>query len=170
MDARPPSRVALMAIQPRFAQAIISRDKHVEFRKRRLANDIATVLIYESAPTQRIVGQFTIARTVEASPATLWREFGAVGGIPRSDFFGYYAGHQSAVALVVEDAERYERPVALRELSTCPAVPQSFVYLPVSTQEEITSLQSAVAVISLPGFVGRLLQARGRALAGVTSR
>lgn len=159
-----------MAIQPRFAQAILSGDKHVEFRKRQLANDIATVLIYESAPTQQIVGRFTIARTVQATPATLWREFGAVGGIPRGDFFGYYAGHQRAVGLVVEDTERYQRPVALRELSTCPAVPQSFVYLPASTKEEITSLQPAAAVISLPGFVGRLLQAPGRVLAGVASR
>ena len=36
------------------------------------AADIHTVLIYESAPTQRIVGQFSIAHTVEASPAARW--------------------------------------------------------------------------------------------------
>ena len=159
-----------MAIQPRFAQAILTGDKQIEFRKRRLADDIGTVLIYESAPTQRIVGRFTIARAVEATPATLWRKFGAVGGIPRAEFFGYYAGHERAVGLVVEDTERYQCTIALRELSTCPTVPQSFVYLPSSTLEEIASLQPAAAVISLSGFVGRLLEAPGRVLAGVASR
>ena len=110
-----------MAIHPRFAHAILSGEKTVEFRKRRLAEDVDTVLIYESAPTQRIVGRFTIAQTVEGTPRTLWRDFGSVGGIPRVDFFTYYAGHNRAVGFVVADRKRYDCPVALGELRACPA-------------------------------------------------
>lgn len=169
MGPRPVPRVALMAIQPRFAQAILSGEKRVEFRKRRLATDIDTVLIYESAPSQRIVGSFTIARTDVASPSALWREFAAVGGIPRREFMDYYTGHAQGVGLVVGAVDRYQRPVALRELAASPAVPQSFTYLPASTLEEIADLQPAAAILTLPGLVGRLLQTSGRVLAGVGS-
>lgn len=169
MDTGATQRVALMAIQPRFAQAILAGSKRVEFRKRRLASDIDTVLIYESAPTQRIVGRFTIDHTVVADPAALWRQFGAVGGIPREEFMEYYASHASGVGFVVGDAQRYYRPIALRELSACPAVPQSFAYLHASTLKEIAGLQPARAVLPLPGLLGRLLGTSGRILAGVGS-
>ena len=170
MDARPGRRVALIAIQPRFAQAILSGDKRVELRKRRLAADIDTVLILREAPTQRIVGRFTIASTVEASPTDLWPEFGVAGGIPHGEFMAYYAGHVPGVGLVVETAERYQRPVALAELGASPTVPQSFAYLPASASEEILRLQAARPVLPLPSLLGRLLQAPGRILAGAGSR
>jgi predicted transcriptional regulator len=159
-----------MAIQPRFSQAILAGEKKVEFRKRRLASDITTVLIYESAPTQRIVGRFTIADTVEGRPAELWRRFGAVGGIPRREFLEYYSGNTRAVGFVVGDVQRYHRPVALPALTVCPAVPQSFAYLPAAIVREISNLQPATAASSLPGVLGRVLRVPGRVLAGVGSR
>jgi predicted transcriptional regulator len=159
-----------MAIQPRFAQAILSGSKQVEFRKRRLAADIETVVIYETAPTQRITGHFTIARTVEATPTALWYEFASAGGIARDEFTDYYTGHERAVGFVIKDTEQYQRPVALPELSTLPSVPQSFVYLPAAALDEITSRQPAANFFTLPSLVGRLLEASGRLLAGVASR
>ena len=170
MDARPTPRVALMAIQPRFSQAILAGDKRVEFRKRTFAPDIETVLIYESAPTQRIVGRFTIDRTAEASPRELWREFGAVGGIPRREFLAYYAGHTKGVGFVVKAVERYERPVSLQDLSSSPSVPQSFVYLPGTAVDEIRQLQPRHTSPPLQSLVGRLLQHRRCVLVGGGSR
>ena len=159
-----------MAVQPRFAQAILSGNKQVEFRKRRLAADIETVVIYETVPTQRITGHFTIARTVEATPTALWREFASTGGLARDEFTDYYTGHERAVGLVVKDTARYQRPIALPELSTFPSVPQSFIYLPAAALEEITSRQPAAAFFTLPSLFGRLLQASGRVLASAPSR
>lgn len=158
-----------MAIQPQFARAILSGAKQVEFRKRRLAEDIDTVLIYETAPTQRIVGRFTIASTVETTPQALWRRFGPLGGIGRSDFMDYYTGHQRAVGLVVKDIHEYSRAIALSELSCYPPVPQSFAYLPSSTLDEIECLQPTADLIPILNL-SRLRQAPGRLLAGVASR
>lgn len=159
-----------MAIQPRFAQAILSGDKTIEFRKRRLAEDVDTVLIYESAPTQRIVGRFTIAQTVEGTPRTLWRDYGSVGGIPRVDFFTYYTGHDRAVGFVVADRERYQAAVALGELRSCPTVPQSFLYLPASTLQEIDNLQPLGRTGSITSLASRLLHVPGRLFASAAHR
>ena len=50
MDSQTNYRVALMAIQPGYAEAILAGVKTVEFRKRALAPDIETVLVYETSP------------------------------------------------------------------------------------------------------------------------
>lgn len=145
MGARPAGRVALMAIQPEYAHAILDGSKKVEFRKRRLAADIDTVLIYESAPTQRIVGHFTIERTELTTPRALWRLFGSVGSIAQADYLNYYGTSERAVGLVISEVERYKHPVALADLSARPAVPQSFCYLPASALSEVQSLQEGDA-------------------------
>lgn len=129
MAAREVDRVALMAIQPRFAQAILSGAKTIEFRKRTIAPDVATVLIYETAPTQLIVGEFELAERVVATPAKLWKKFAAVGGIDADGFDAYFAGHERAVGLRVSSSKAYARGVALSELTPAPAVPQSFSYV-----------------------------------------
>jgi predicted transcriptional regulator len=118
-----------MAIQPPFAQAILSGSKTIEFRKRALAPDIATVLIYETAPTQLIVGEFELAEHVVATPAKLWKKFATVGGIDADRFDAYFAGHERAVGLRVSSSMAYARGVALTELTPTPAVPQSFSYV-----------------------------------------
>ncbi|WP_206062897.1 ASCH domain-containing protein [Nocardioides piscis] len=132
-----------MAIQPPYAHAILAGVKTVEFRKRALASDVVTVLIYETAPTQRIVGMFTVADTVRLTPSGLWRRFGSVGSITRPDFMNYYAAHERAVGLVVGSVVRFAVPVVLGDLSPRPAVPQSFSYLPAGVLKQITSLQEA---------------------------
>lgn len=141
MDSGSTDRVALMAIQPRYAHAILDGLKQVEFRKRALAPDISTVLIYETAPAQQVVGKFTIARTEQASPSAIWELFGSMGSIRRTDYRAYFADRRNAVGLVIDQVERYRRPVALDELSVRPPVPQSFTYLPSSVLAEIRQLQ-----------------------------
>jgi predicted transcriptional regulator len=141
MGQRATPRLALMAIQPRYAAGILSGTKQVEFRKRPLAADISTVLIYETAPTQMIVGYFTVGECVTAVPAALWFRFGTVAGIPEKDFAHYYEGHATGVGLTVQDPRRFPRPVPLRGLSPAPAIPQSFVYLGADALTQIRDQQ-----------------------------
>lgn len=103
--------------------------KQVEFRKRRLAPDINTVLVYATAPVSKIIGSFTVDRIESGSPAEIWERFGQVGVIPKDEFFDYYEGAHSAVAIVVSGAERFEVPISLESMEPRPAVPQSFAYL-----------------------------------------
>jgi predicted transcriptional regulator len=119
-----------MAIHPVYADAILDGAKQVEFRKRKLAEDITTVVIYATAPVQRVIGEFRIRETVVDDPESIWVRFGDVGVIDRDAYGAYYANSDHAVAFVVDEATRYERPQSLKELSTAPSVPQSFSYMP----------------------------------------
>lgn len=125
-------RVALMAIHERYADAIMEGVKRVEFRKRRLADDIATVgvWVYATSPVSKVIGHFSVDEIVQGNPHDIWERFGAVGVIDRDAFFAYYDGAHTAVAIVVKNAERLPAPVALDEIKPRPAVPQSFAYLP----------------------------------------
>lgn len=160
-----------MAIQPRFAQAILNGDKTVEFRKRGLARDIDTVLIYETAPTQRIVGQFTVDGMVMCTPDQLWSDHGSAGAIDHDDFLRYYAGRENAVGIMVGDRTTFARPVELTELSPAPAAPQSFSYLTSDVALQVLQLQEPALTAGsvrrlMTGFARRPL----RVLAGVGAR
>ena len=118
-----------MSIHPAYAEAILDGRKRVEFRKRPMAPDIDTVLVYATAPVQRIVGEFTTTRSVAATPTELWEQASPAAGIAAADYFRYYAGSAMAVGIVIDSARRYDRPVSLPELTPTPATPQSFAYL-----------------------------------------
>lgn len=122
-------RVALMAIHEKWAEAILDGHKRVEFRKRRLAPDINTVLVYATAPISKVIGQFTVERIATGTPAEIWDTYGAVGVIEESAFFSYYENSESAVAIVVAEATRFAAPVPLDDFEPKPAVPQSFAYV-----------------------------------------
>ena len=59
MDTPAAGRVAVMSIHPRYAEAILSGQKRVEFRKRRLAPDVTTVLVYATQPVGVLVGRLS---------------------------------------------------------------------------------------------------------------
>lgn len=129
MADRPNSRVALMAIHPTYANAIVEGTKKVEFRKRALADDITTVLIYATSPVQKVIGEFGIERTVIDRPDALWKSFGDVGKIDQVDFEKYYCDRETGVAFVIAWAKRYGTPHSLLDLESSPAIPQSFAYV-----------------------------------------
>lgn len=122
-------RVALMALHPRYAEAILSGRKRAEFRKRPLAADVDVVLIYATAPVSAIVGWFKVRDTVKTTLKDMWCLLHAEGDICWSDFWDYFAGYDEGVALLVGEVGRLVRPVALSEIRPVPATPQSFSYI-----------------------------------------
>lgn len=126
-----------MAIHPRYAEAILSGRKRAEFRKRPLADDVDVVLIYATAPVKAIIGWFTVRSVVKTTPDNIWRTLRDVGEICQSDFAAYYAGCNEGVALLVGQAERLRKPIALSEISPSPATPQSFCYVSRSIMAQI---------------------------------
>jgi predicted transcriptional regulator len=123
-------RVALMAIHPRYADAILDGRKKVEFRKRPLAADVTTVVIYATSPVKKIIGEFGVGRIVVAPPKELWSQLHRFAGIERSAFDAYYTRTESGVGIMVGPTRRYTVPFALTDLDPEPAVPQSYAYLP----------------------------------------
>lgn len=127
MDAQPTSAVALLSIHPHYADAIMRGEKRVEFRKKAFARPVEHVVIYATAPVQRVVGAFRVGECDTAEPAELWHRYGGVGGIGQADFDGYYQGREAGVAITVVGSPQpldlplsavgHERP------------PQSFAYI-----------------------------------------
>ena len=131
-------RVALMSIHPRYAEALLAGTKRIEFRKRRLADDVTTVLIYATMPVGRLVGVFEVDGYDIASPSALWERHRGHAGISRSAYRRYFRGQPRAVGILVRDARRLDHPVALSELDEALRAPQSFRYLELSPWEQST--------------------------------
>ncbi|MEV5961612.1 ASCH domain-containing protein [Kribbella sp. NPDC051952] len=136
-----------MSIHQEFADAILSGEKTVEFRKRPVAPDVTHVVIYVTQPVSAIVGIFEVRRQVTESPARLWRRFGKVAGISRQRFFQYYHGRTCGTGIEVARVQPLETPLTLSGLGlTRP--PQSYQYLDArqsSVAMSGTSPQQAVA-------------------------
>lgn len=118
-----------MSIRPPYASAILEGTKQVEFRKRRLADDIAKVVIYTTSPVQAVVGEFRVREQVTASPAELWRRYRSIAGIDRAAFFEYFSGTLDAVGILIDEATRYEQSQSLEEFEPGSRPPQSFKYI-----------------------------------------
>jgi predicted transcriptional regulator len=121
--------VALLAIKPRFAEAIIAGQKKVEFRKTRFSQPPRYIVLYASTPVQQIVAFFEVAYIKERTPIGLWREFRNVGAIEYSEFSKYYGARSTGYAIVVGAVWKLRKPAALRNIFPKSSVPQSFCYL-----------------------------------------
>ncbi|MFJ4228415.1 hypothetical protein ACIPYV_12715 [Paenarthrobacter nicotinovorans] len=118
-----------MSIRPEFADAILSGQKVVEFRKRPVADDVSHVLIYATMPVGSLLGWFVVRGQQTMSPKRLWSTFRGVGGISKSRFFDYYDQREHGTGILVETAGRFLEPVPLSKLGTTLRPPQSFQYL-----------------------------------------
>jgi predicted transcriptional regulator len=133
-----------MSIRPQFASAILAGTKRVEFRKRRLAPDVTTVLIYATMPVGRVVGAFEVAGYDVASPTAVWDRHKQHAGISRAGYREYFRGARAAVGILVADARRLAQPVRLTDLDERLTAPQSFVYLPLNPHRPQTDAQAMV--------------------------
>ncbi len=136
-------RIVLMPILPRFANAILTGEKRVEFRKWRFSLDVREAVIYATSPVCRILGYFQVKYITVGTPDELWLKYHCYGGIGRGEFNTYYEGTSKAVALVVGVVTALNNPLRLTSLDPDLAAPQSFKYLSDSMFESIKTLAYA---------------------------
>lgn len=146
MVAQQTAAVALLPIQPRYANAILRGEKRVEFRRRRFGRDVEYVVVYASSPICGIVGSFRISTITEGCPRAIWADFESVGAIEQEDFDRYYAGAERAVAIGIERVCILEQPIPLKRLSSNLRAPQSYMYL---TREHVDRLNQLSAEFRL---------------------
>ena len=123
----------LISLEPRHAENIFSGRKQVELRRRTMnVSPGTTVWIYVKLPVGSIIGRVNIVGVHSLSPAGLWRRFGSVSGLSRTEFFEYFSGAAAGVALVLENAQRLHGSLSLnmlRELAGGFHPPQFFARL-----------------------------------------
>ena len=120
----------LLSIKPIYADRIFSGEKRYEFRRIVFKNpDVTTVVVYASAPTSRVIGEFEISSILSDSPQQLWQATKSHAGVEETFFFDYFANRVMAHAIKVKNPKRYRRSFDIREKFAL-APPQSFAYLP----------------------------------------
>ena len=123
----------LISLEARHAKNILDGKKLVEFRRRSMnVKPGTTVWIYAKLPVGSIVGCATVTAICMQAPSTLWRKFGPVSGISRSEFFDYFAGKSQGTALQLKEGKRLSVSVSLERLRTVARdfqPPQFFAHL-----------------------------------------
>lgn len=107
----------MVSLEPRHAESILAGRKTVEFRRRSM-NIVAgtTLWMYAKVPLGAVIGCASITGNESRSPTTLWRKYGRVSGLSRSDFFDYFSGVEKGIALKIEQPNRLHHGLSLGEL------------------------------------------------------
>lgn len=118
----------ILSIKPQFANKIFEGSKQFEFRKAIFKNpDIKKIIVYASAPVQKVIGEFEIDEIITNDPHTLWQKTKSKSGITEDYFFEYFQDRHVAYAIKVKKVRRYKMALCLRkDFKLLP--PQSFMY------------------------------------------
>jgi len=77
---QPTGRAVLLSIKPKYADLILDGSKTVELRRRWPSNDVGVMIIYSSAPVQRLTGVALIKEIKECDLEQLWAISQSHGG------------------------------------------------------------------------------------------
>lgn len=130
---------ALISIHPNYVEKIISGEKRLEFRRIWAANHVDYLVIYSTAPVQKIVAVAKIGEIFRGSKSRLW-EISRIkgGGISRRKLFKYMQDKKEGVALELMKVLGIDGGVSPHVLfGNGFRPPQSFRYL---SQSELTNL------------------------------
>ena len=83
----------LLSIKPEFVSKMFNGEKRFEFRKRIPKKRFNKVFIYESSPTQNIVGWFRIGRIIKGHPDEVWKDCKNESGIEEHRYYEYCNGN-----------------------------------------------------------------------------
>ena len=97
----------IISLKPRYAKLVLSGNKTVELRNRRVRLKPGTLVwLYATRPMACIVGVAEVESVVHANPAEIWRRFGEDIGIDRNGFDSYIGDRERVSALVLRSVER----------------------------------------------------------------
>jgi predicted transcriptional regulator len=102
----------------------------LEFRRSWAAEPVDVLVIYSSAPTQKIVATVNIVGVTKGSPTALWQlatEKG--GGVTRQLIYDYFEGKKLGFAIEIENLNIFEHPIDPKKVFKNFLAPQSFRYL-----------------------------------------
>lgn len=117
----------LISINPQHVRNIFNCSKKYEYRKR-IAKNVKKIVIYETTPTKRVVGEVEVIKTIGLKPNQLWNQTKKYSGINKMFFNAYFAGKSIAYAYRLGAIKRYGKPKTLAQFNL-KAPPQSYIYI-----------------------------------------
>ena len=118
----------LISIKPKFVKKIFEGTKIFELRRKIFLKKINTVIIYESSPTKKIVGEFIIDKIISATPQKIYLDYGESLGISKNEYFKYFKNVDIAYAIKIKKVIKYEKELTLADFNLERA-PQSYQYI-----------------------------------------
>ena len=118
----------LMSIKPKFVKQILAGTKLFELRKRNFKLEVKTVIIYESSPTKKIVGEFIIDKIIRDTPQKIYLDYSEKLGISKKEYFEYFRNINVVYAIKIKKVIKYEKELTLSDFNVKKA-PQSYQYI-----------------------------------------
>jgi predicted transcriptional regulator len=119
----------LLSIKPEFANMIFAGTKKFEFRRAIFRNEeVKTVVVYASAPTKKIIGEFEIEKILNEEIENLWEMTKKFAGIKKEYYLNYFFEKEIGYAIKIKNTKKYKHPLCIKEHFNL-APPQSFLYL-----------------------------------------
>jgi predicted transcriptional regulator len=118
----------LLSIKPEYSNKIFSGKKRFEFRRQKPKHLFDIVFVYESNPTKKIVGWFSVRKIIYGSPNYVWKQCKDAGGIEEEDYFKYCGGRKVVYAFEIDKTLLFESPINPSDLVPGFNPPQSFTY------------------------------------------
>lgn len=119
----------ILSIKPQYAEAIFSGKKKFEYRKSIFRKDVQSVVVYESSPCCRIIGEFFFDEILIDNPSAIWSKTHEHSGISHAFFDDYFQNRNLAYAIRISKAVRYSEPIPFNVLFPNCRPPQSFMYI-----------------------------------------
>jgi predicted transcriptional regulator len=127
---QPSGRAVLLSIKPKYVDLILAGTKRVELRRSWPSNDIGVMVLYSSAPVQRLVGMAYIDQIKECNFDALWALADANGGgVTHDELKAYVKGKKTAFGVMINQVKIAETQVDPKDLFPNFTPPQSFLYL-----------------------------------------
>jgi len=120
--------ILLLSVRKPYSQLILLGKKRFELRKRPPKTDCRFALIYETHPTQAIVGYFEIGGIYIDSVDKIWGITRGKSYLSRGEFEEYYKNKKYGVAFMIKKSTKLINPLNLSELGINHA-PQDFMYV-----------------------------------------
>lgn len=118
----------LLSIKPEFVSSIFEGTKRFEYRKTIFKSPVKRVIIYETAPTKKIVGEFAIDGVLFDDLDILWSKTKHHSGITENYFYSYFSNKDKGYAIKIAKVSKYKTPFPLQNYQGVNP-PQSFMYL-----------------------------------------
>ena len=118
----------LLSINPEYVKKIFDGTKWFEFRKVKCKSDVDSILIYETSPTMKVVGEARIKNIITGKPSEVWRKTKSGSGISKVFFDHYYGNRKRAIVYELDNVIKYDVPLNLVSYGVIQA-PQSFRYV-----------------------------------------
>lgn len=123
-------KAILISIKPKYASLIYAGYKVVELRRvipTQFEGHMA--YIYETAPISKVTGFFVVGGLISLKKDLLWKRFGSLTMVSKTDFDNYFHNHEMAHGIISIDAHRFVNEVEITTFGL-KRPPQSWCYVP----------------------------------------